>query len=141
MRRVSIVVVSNGDIKELEKSLASINRQKSNQCFTLEITVVFMNKGIKWNHNEHRWHHTQLLVLETEKDESPWLLGINQSTGDYVAFMEAGEEWKKTRLEYQIHELNSQTGVKWVGGENCEINGKMIKKLDRWVFLKHFDKK
>ena len=141
MIRVSIVVVSNGDINELEKSLASIEHQKSNQYFTLEITVVFMNKGIKWIQSEDRWHHNQLLVLEIEKDESPWLLGLNQSTGDYVAFMEAGEEWKNTRLEHQIHELNSQIGVKWVGEDDDNINGKMIKKMDRWIFLKHFDKK
>ncbi|NVP03315.1 glycosyltransferase family 2 protein [Photobacterium damselae subsp. damselae] len=133
--KISVVIPAYNSSSTIIKSISSVKNQKLIDSTDLEIIIV----------NDGSTDNTEYLVREYISNNSGNIviinkdnggvssarnLGIKESTGEWIAFLDSDDEWLPNKLQKQIDVINSTHGVNFIG---CARNNEVLSVLGRKI--------
>ncbi|NVH52664.1 glycosyltransferase family 2 protein [Photobacterium damselae subsp. damselae] len=133
--KISVVIPAYNSSSTIIKSISSVQNQKLIDSTDLEIIIV----------NDGSTDNTEYLVREYISNNSGNIviinkdnggvssarnLGIRESTGEWIAFLDSDDEWLPNKLQKQIDIIKSTSGVNFIG---CARNGEVLSILGRKI--------
>lgn len=127
---ISVVVPTHDRPKMLRRAMQSILRQDYNN---LEVIVVQDNCSEDTNKvvKEFKDNRIKSLISDVSLGGAAARnLGINECTGEFIAFLDDDDEWKKNKLSNQIKIFKSYSDTAIVSTGYDENNGQNIQKIE-----------
>lgn len=108
---VSIIMVSNNNENEINKTIESILSQKTQYDVYIELIIVDENSndGTKDIIKEYQKTFDEIKLIENKRQfglNNSRNIGIKNSIGDFIGFAEANENWNENKLDLQLKTLN-----------------------------------
>lgn len=128
MEKVSAIITTHNRLDYLKKAIASVERQSYSN---IEIIVVddCSSDGTK-EFCSNKSNITYIYISPENHKNGNYArnLGIKNSTGEYIAFLDDDDEWMETKIEKQVAKMqeNTKNGAIYCG-RRVEVNdGELI---------------
>ncbi|MWV65233.1 glycosyltransferase [Halorubrum sp. JWXQ-INN 858] len=124
---VSVVIPTYNRPKMVNEAIKSVLDQSYQN---IEILVIddASTKEIKFLYDQnHNIYYKKFEKNQGANAARNW--GIKNANGEYIAFLDDDDQWKKTKIEKQINKIhrNDSVGVVYTGQEFVDGNGNTIK--------------
>ncbi len=136
MCRITVVIPTYNCLNYLPKAIESVLKQDHEN---IELIVVNDNSDDGTAEYLERlvMRDTRVIVITTEGVgvSSARNLGINKSSGEYIAFLDSDDSWHDGKLQAQIsmHQLNPELGMSFTNYEHLtESNQKLADCFSYW---------
>ncbi|WP_305814151.1 glycosyltransferase family 2 protein [Photobacterium leiognathi] len=138
--KISVVIPAYNASSTIIKAISSVRNQNFTDIDSVDLEIIVINDGSTDNTEylvrEYISNNGGNLVLINKDNggvSSARNLGINESTGEWVAFLDSDDEWLPNKLQKQIDIIKSTHGVNFIGcarnDEVLSIAGRKIETL------------
>jgi len=119
---ISVIIPMYNSESTILRALESIKKQTSID-YIREIIIVndgsrdnSLNVVLKFIKDNK---HLNLILIDKENEgvSAARNLGINSSSGDWIAFLDSDDEWVNNKLELQGNVINENENIDFIGGE------------------------
>lgn len=125
--KVSVIIPFFDNINLLKKAVSSVLNQNFNNLEIIIINDNPLNRNIKKNIN---FKKKNILILKNKKNKGAGYSrnkGILKAKGEYIAFLDSDDIWRKKKLSYQIRIMEKFGYAASHTSYNIKnINGKIV---------------
>lgn len=133
--KISIIIASYNYADLIGKAIESIISQTYKDWELIIVddgsvdnSIEIINKYIENHENIHLYQHS---YVENKGLKETVKLGLEKSTGDYIAFLECDDCWENNYLEEKVKILEKYPNIKFIFNDvNLVGDEKSIRKLD-----------
>lgn len=124
MKKVSVIIPMHNSSKHLEECLQSVINQTYHN---IEIIIVDDKSGDNSIELAKKFKDERIRIVELENNVGPAIArnkGIEESTGDYICFLDSDDYWAKDKLEKQVDFIEKNDYIFTFTGYMFLKNGK-----------------